>query len=102
MDKVMYSIGDLNNTRLNIVCKVPDKETFNKLREFCPNMNEYYDEDCDYYLTSRGGRGKASSYNNLECPFGCEYILIEMDDIDFDSEGYVFDNGIPFMWEDEV
>lgn len=102
MDEVMYSIGDLNNTRLNIVCKVPDKETFNKLREFCPNMNEHYNNKCDYYLTSRGGRGKFNSYNDFKCTFGNPYILIDMGDIDFDFEGYVLDNGIPFMWEDEV
>ena len=102
MDKVMYSISDLNNTRLNIVCRVSSKETFDKLMSICPNMNEYYDYQCDYYLTSRGGRGKFSSYNDSECPFGYEYILIEMDDIDFTSEVSVFDNGIPVIWEGEL
>lgn len=102
MDEVMYSISDLNNIRLNIVCKVPDKETFNKLREFCPDMCEYYDYQCDYYLTSRGGRGKAISYNNHKYANGNPYILIDMDDIDFTSEVSVFDNGIPVIWEGEL
>lgn len=100
MDKVMYSISDLNNTRLNIVCRVSSEETFDKLMSICPNMSKYYDYQCDYYLTSRGGRGKASSYNNSKCPFGYEYILIEMDDIDFTSEVSVLDNGIPVIWDE--
>jgi hypothetical protein len=67
------------------------------LRLLCPNMVYNYDGYCDYYLTSRDGRGKFSEYNDSEY---CQYILIDMSDIDF--EGYVLDNGVPLIWEDMV
>jgi hypothetical protein len=99
----MYSITDLNNERLSIVCKVSDRESFNKLNEFCPRMYEYYDKTCDYYLTSRGGRGNFNNYKNDRDYYNNPYILIDMVDIDW---GGVYEcdysNGVPMVWEDDI
>jgi hypothetical protein len=98
----MYSITDLNNERLSIVCKVSDRESFNKLKEFCPRMSDYYG-NCDYYLTSRCGRGKFNSYKNDRDARNNPYILIGMDDIDW---GGVYEcdysNGVPMVWGDDI
>jgi hypothetical protein len=103
MDKVMYSIGDLNNVRLNLVCEVRDEETFERLIRLCPRMYEYYDEKCDYYITSRDGRGKFSSYNDSECPNDIPYKLISVLEIEGfygDKKVFEYGNGVPLVWDE--
>ena len=97
----MYSRGDLNNNKLNLVCKVSDEETFEKLKRLCPSMSDYYEEGCDYYLTSRGGKGRFNSYNGSECLDNIPYKLISVLEIEgwFCYETFFeYDNGIPIVW----
>lgn len=97
MDKVTYNIMDLNDTHLNIVCRVPDEESFYSLKKVCPDMVD------DYYLTSRGGRGTYSAYKSSSPLYGSSYYqFIEMGDIDWDVKNIIFDNGIPMMWGDDI
>lgn len=96
----MYSISDLNDEKLSIVCKVPDIESYYKLRVFCPHM---YDDLSDYYLTSRCGRGNYNAYHNDTDAKGSPYILITMEDIDWDNIYECdYSNGIPLIWGDEI
>jgi hypothetical protein len=103
MDKVMYSIGDLNNRRLNLVCRVSDEETFERLKRLCPHMHEYYDEECDYYITSRGGRGVFRQYDGYDCPDDIPYKLISVLEIEGfwdDKNVFEYGNGVPMVWDE--
>jgi len=102
MDKIKYSIKDLNNDILNIVCYVPNEETFGILKNYCPNMEDYYDNKCSYYLLPRNGRGDLDDY--LKNTFGIEYIIIYVSNIEIFDNGlvYEFSNGVPFVWEDVI
>lgn len=95
--KRKYSIDEINNGELNIVCRVYDEETFNILIQICPNMHFYYDETCNHYLLPRSGRGGEYSY-------GCEYTIIDPCDIDGfgESSVYVFGNGVPSVWDYDI
>ena len=44
-----YSIEEINDGELNIVCRVNDVRVFNRLIQICPNMFYYYDEKCNHY-----------------------------------------------------
>lgn len=103
MDKVMYSIGDLNNNKLNLVCKVSDEETFERLKRLCPRMYEYYDEKCDYYITSRDGRGNFNYYNYETGVDGTPYKLISVLEIEgfyVDKNVFEYGNGVPLVWDE--
>jgi len=93
-----YSIEEINDDELNIVCRVNDVQVFNRLIQICPNMCYYYDEKCNHYLLPRCGRGDEYSY-------GSNYTIIDVCNIDgFDDPSYVFkfDNGIPVIWDYDV
>lgn len=98
----MYSIKDLSNDRLNIVCRINNEMEFYKLRSVCPNMYDFYSEGSDHYLTSRAGRGVRRSYEKGKDIHGVPYRIIDICDIDGIGPITEFGNGVPLLWEDEV
>jgi hypothetical protein len=96
-----YSIEDLNNVRLNIVCYITSYEEWSKLKSICDKITPYNSE-MFYYLTSRGGYAKSMwNYINSSDIYGEKYRLIKFDDF-IPLEEIVFDNGVPFTWEDDI
>lgn len=105
MDKIKYSINDLNTQGLNIVCRIHNEDGFNLIKSLCPNMYEWYDEKCDCYLTSRGGRGK--EYHYLDGLLFADYNIINICDIEgfewyVQYNVFVYSNGVPVDWEGEL
>lgn len=103
MDKVKYSISDLNNNDLNLVCRVINEDEYNKLFSVCPNMVDRYDSKFEYYLTSRHGRGNYNNYYSQDEYVGIKYQLINLSDIDIFEEYdelIEYDNGVPINWCD--
>ena len=99
-----YSIEDLNNVRLNIVCHITSYEEWCKLKSICNNITPYNSE-MFYYLTSRGGYSESMwHYVNSSDIYGKKYRLIKFGSNDdfIPLDRIVFDNGVPFVWEDDI
>ena len=98
----MYSIKDINNCGLNIVCRINNEMEFYMLRSICPNMCEFYEESSDHYLTSRAGRGVRGSYEKSKDIHDVPYRIIDICDIDGIGTITEFSNGVPLLWEDVI